>query len=223
MEVAQSRAGGASAGWAEGGSILGGRPWEVESFPAIRGGAQQEAAGVRADGRFSGVSRSLSYPGRSLEMSIKFSRAPAFNHGGLPLQAGGGANGGTDSMGGGASMGKGGLSMAQAEKEALERAWNTSVQVAPERVLEVRGLWERPMQWGVWSTEEAEEWGMALEGGPLQAELEVARQREDWLANEAASGCMGILCWVREHQVLLDGASMVFASIQDGLAQMPMG
>ncbi|KAG5329882.1 hypothetical protein C0989_009209 [Termitomyces sp. Mn162] len=101
-------AGGASAEWAEGGGILGSRLWEVESFPAIGGGAQQEAAGVRADGGFSGVSRSLSYPGRGLGMGIKFSRAPAFDHGGLPLQAGGGANSGVDGMGGGALAGKGG-------------------------------------------------------------------------------------------------------------------
>ncbi|KAG5730018.1 hypothetical protein E4T56_gene20197 [Termitomyces sp. T112] len=101
-------AGGASAGWVEGGGILGGRPWEAESFPAIRGGAQQEAAGVQADGRSSGVSCSLSYPGCGLGMGIKFSGAPAFDHRGLPLQAGRGANSGAVGMGGGALMGKGG-------------------------------------------------------------------------------------------------------------------
>ncbi|KNZ79687.1 hypothetical protein J132_08846 [Termitomyces sp. J132] len=47
--------------------------------------------------------------GCGLGMGIKFSGAPAFDHGGLPLQAGGGANGGVDSMGGGALMGKRGL------------------------------------------------------------------------------------------------------------------
>ncbi|KAG5331570.1 hypothetical protein C0989_007986 [Termitomyces sp. Mn162] len=115
--------------------------------------------------------------------------------------------------------------MAQAEKEALEWAWNTSVQVALEQVPEVQGLWERPMQQEAQPTMEAEEWEMVLEGGLLRAELEVARRREDWLANEAASGCAGILhkCWVWEHRVLLDGASMAFASIQDGLVQMPVG
>ncbi|KAG5331692.1 hypothetical protein C0989_007445 [Termitomyces sp. Mn162] len=101
-------AGGASAEWVGGGGILSGRPWEAESFPTIGGGAQQEAAGVQADGGSSGVSHSLSYPGRGLGMGIKFSRAPAFDHGGLPLQAGGGANSGIDGMGGGASTGKGG-------------------------------------------------------------------------------------------------------------------
>ncbi|KAG5333803.1 hypothetical protein C0989_004765 [Termitomyces sp. Mn162] len=42
-------------------------------------------------------------------MGFKFSRACAFDHRGLPLQAGGGSNGGIDSTGGGAPMGKGGL------------------------------------------------------------------------------------------------------------------
>ncbi|KAG5733016.1 hypothetical protein E4T56_gene3603 [Termitomyces sp. T112] len=80
---------------------------------------------------------------------------------------------------------------AQAEKEALEWAWNTSVRVVLEQVLEVWGLQEHPTQWGVQLTEEAEEQKMAPEGGPLWAELEVARQREDWLANKAASGWAG--------------------------------
>ncbi|KAG5729117.1 hypothetical protein E4T56_gene3188 [Termitomyces sp. T112] len=194
-------AGGASVGWAEGGGILSSRPWKVESFPAIRGGAQQEAMRVQADGGSSRVSCSLSYPGRGLGTGIKFSRAPAFNHRGLPLQVGGGANGSADSVGGGASM----------------------VRVAPERVPEVQGLREHLTQWGVRPMEEAEEQEMALESGPLWVELEVARQREDWLANEAASGCAGILRWVWEHRVLLDGASAEFTSIQDGLAQMPVG
>ncbi|KAG5348784.1 hypothetical protein C0989_008260, partial [Termitomyces sp. Mn162] len=111
----------------------------------------------------------------------------------------------------------------QVEKEVLEWAWNTSVRVAPERVLEVWGLRECPMQRGVQPMEEVKEQEMALEGGLLRAELEVARWREDWLANEAASGRVGILCWVQEHQVLLDSVFTAFASIQDGLAQMPVG
>ncbi|KAG5349434.1 hypothetical protein C0989_003934 [Termitomyces sp. Mn162] len=41
-------------------------------------------------------------------MGIKFSEAPAFNHRGLPSQAGGGSNSGIDSMRGGALMGEGG-------------------------------------------------------------------------------------------------------------------
>ncbi|KAG5332711.1 hypothetical protein C0989_006581 [Termitomyces sp. Mn162] len=83
--------------------------------------------------------------------------------------------------------------VAWAEKEALEWAWNTSVRVVLEQVLEVRGLQEHLMQWEVQPMEEAEEQEMVLEGGLLQAELEAARQREDWLANEATSGCARIL------------------------------
>ncbi|KAG5333797.1 hypothetical protein C0989_004791 [Termitomyces sp. Mn162] len=105
----EHRAGGASAGWVEGGGILSGRPWEVESLPAIRGRAQQEAAGARADGRSCGVSYLLSYPRCGLGTGIKFSGAPTFDHRGLPSQAGGGANGGIDVTGGGASTGEGGF------------------------------------------------------------------------------------------------------------------
>ncbi|KAG5350094.1 hypothetical protein C0989_000199 [Termitomyces sp. Mn162] len=94
-----------------------------------------------------------------------------------------------------------------AEKEALEQAWNTSVQVAPEQVPEVQGLQERLTQWEVWPIEEAEEQEMALEGGLLWAELEVARWREDWLANEAASGlgagALGSFGWCL-HSVCVD-------------------
>ncbi|KNZ76713.1 hypothetical protein J132_08782 [Termitomyces sp. J132] len=58
-----------------------------------------------------------------------------------------------------------------------------------QRAPEVRGLWEHLMQWEVQPMVEAEEQGMALEGGSLGAELEAVRQREDWLVNEAALGC----------------------------------
>ncbi|KAG5730089.1 hypothetical protein E4T56_gene1852 [Termitomyces sp. T112] len=111
---------------------------------------------------------------------------------------------------------------ARAEKEALEWAWNTSVQEAPEQVPGVWGLREHSTKQEGRPTEEAEEREMAPEASLLWVELEVARQREDWLANKAASGHVGILCWMREHWVLLDGASAVFASIQDRLAQMPV-
>ncbi|KAG5727418.1 hypothetical protein E4T56_gene11895 [Termitomyces sp. T112] len=43
-----------------------------------------------------------------LGTGIKFSGAPTFDHRGLPSQAGGGANGGIDGTGGGASTGEGG-------------------------------------------------------------------------------------------------------------------
>ncbi|KAG5332677.1 hypothetical protein C0989_006748, partial [Termitomyces sp. Mn162] len=82
---------------------------------------------------------------------------------------------------------------AQAEKEAFEWARNTSVQVAMEQALEVQGLREHLTQRGVRPMEEAEEWGMAPDGGLLWAELEAARRKEDWLANEATLGRAGIL------------------------------
>ncbi|KAG5330947.1 hypothetical protein C0989_008472 [Termitomyces sp. Mn162] len=82
---------------------------------------------------------------------------------------------------------------AQAEKEALERVWNTSVRVVLERVPEVQGLREHLTQQEVWPMEEAEEQEMAPEAGLLWAELEIARRRKDWLANKAASGRVGIL------------------------------
>ncbi|KNZ81040.1 hypothetical protein J132_03029 [Termitomyces sp. J132] len=57
--------------------------------------------------------------------------------------------------------------------------------------------------------------------GEVWAAAERARQREEWLANEAASGRQGVLYWAREHCILLDGASAALGSIHDGLARMP--
>ncbi|KAG5332930.1 hypothetical protein C0989_006421 [Termitomyces sp. Mn162] len=112
--------------------------------------------------------------------------------------------------------------VARTEKEAMERERNTLVRVATERALEVWGLRERLMQMEGQPTGEAEGRGQVPEGDALWAELEAARWREDWLANEATSGRMGIFRWVREHRVLLDGASAAFALIQDGLTQGSM-
>ncbi|KAG5735700.1 hypothetical protein E4T56_gene12159, partial [Termitomyces sp. T112] len=108
---------------------------------------------------------------------------------------------------------------ARTEKEVMEQERNTSVRMATEQALEVQGLRERLAQVEGQPAGEAEGRGRVLEGDELWAELEAARRREDWLANEAASGRAGILCWVREHRVLLDGASAAFALIQDGLTQ----
>ncbi|KAG5334268.1 hypothetical protein C0989_003609 [Termitomyces sp. Mn162] len=83
--------------------------------------------------------------------------------------------------------------VARTEKEAMEQERNTSVHVAMEQALEMQGLRERLMQMEGQSAGEAEGWGQVLEGDALWVELEVVRQREDWLANKAASGCMGIL------------------------------
>ncbi|KNZ77491.1 hypothetical protein J132_05286 [Termitomyces sp. J132] len=57
--------------------------------------------------------------------------------------------------------------------------------------------------------------------GEVRAAAERARRREEWLANEAASGRRGVLHWAREHRILLDGASAALGSIHDGLARMP--
>ncbi|KAG5344021.1 hypothetical protein C0989_002061, partial [Termitomyces sp. Mn162] len=69
----------------------------------------------------------------------------------------------------------------------MERERNTSVRVATERALEVRGLRERLAQVEGQPAGEAEGRGRVPEGDALWAELEAARRREDWLANEAAS------------------------------------
>ncbi|KAG5324697.1 hypothetical protein C0989_011774, partial [Termitomyces sp. Mn162] len=82
---------------------------------------------------------------------------------------------------------------ARTEKEVMERERNTSVRVATERALEVRGLRERLAQVEGQPAGEAEGRGRVPEGDALWAELEAARRREDWLANEAASGRAGIL------------------------------
>ncbi|KAG5349055.1 hypothetical protein C0989_006350 [Termitomyces sp. Mn162] len=83
--------------------------------------------------------------------------------------------------------------MAQMEKEAMERERNTLVHVVMEQALEVRGLRECLMQMEGQPTGEAEGWGRVPEGDALWAELEAARRREDWLANEATLGRAGIL------------------------------
>ncbi|KAG5331328.1 hypothetical protein C0989_008147 [Termitomyces sp. Mn162] len=112
--------------------------------------------------------------------------------------------------------------MAWTEKEAMEWERNTLVRVVTERALEVWGLRERLTQMEGQPVGEAEGQEQVPGGNVLWAELEAARRREDWLANEAASGHAGILRWVREHWVLLDGASAAFTSIQDGLSQGSM-
>ncbi|KAG5348712.1 hypothetical protein C0989_008804, partial [Termitomyces sp. Mn162] len=91
--------------------------------------------------------------------------------------------------------------------------------MATEQALEVRGLSECLTQMEGQPTGEAEGRGRVPEGDALWVELEAARRREDWLANKATLGHVGILRWVQEHWVLLDSASTAFASIQDGLTQ----
>ncbi|KAG5348597.1 hypothetical protein C0989_009604, partial [Termitomyces sp. Mn162] len=83
--------------------------------------------------------------------------------------------------------------VARMEKEVMERERNTSVRMATEQALEVRGLRECLAQVEGQPAGEAEGRGQVLEGDALWVELEVARRREDWLANEATSGRAGIL------------------------------
>ncbi|KAG5348655.1 hypothetical protein C0989_009156, partial [Termitomyces sp. Mn162] len=68
---------------------------------------------------------------------------------------------------------------------------------------------------GVWETQQGSS------AGEVQAAVERAWRREEWLANEAASGWQGVLYWAREHCILLDGALAALGSIYDGLARMP--
>ncbi|KAG5347346.1 hypothetical protein C0989_012248, partial [Termitomyces sp. Mn162] len=82
---------------------------------------------------------------------------------------------------------------ARTEKEVMEQERNTLVRVATERALEARGLREHLAQVEGQPAGEAEGRGRVPEGDALWAELEAARRREDWLANEAASGRVGIL------------------------------
>ncbi|KAG5349065.1 hypothetical protein C0989_006227 [Termitomyces sp. Mn162] len=93
------------------------------------------------------------------------------------------------------------------EKEAMEWERNTSVRVATEQALEVRGLQEHLMQMEGQPAGEAEGRGRVPGGDALWAELEAARQREDWLANKAASGHAGILCeWSSAPPFITDGS-----------------
>ncbi|KAG5719794.1 hypothetical protein E4T56_gene7284 [Termitomyces sp. T112] len=192
--------GGVFAGWLGNGGVLGSDAWEAPSLPVLGGGTQQEAAWARAVSGASGVSPLFSNSRHSLGTVVESPRAYSFDHGGLPLQAGGGFDDIT-------------------EKEAMEQERNTLVRVATERALEVWGLWERLTRMEGQPAGEVEGQGRVPGGDALWVELEAVRRREDWLANEAALGRVGILRWVREHWVLLDGASAVFVSIQDGLMQ----
>ncbi|KAG6874865.1 hypothetical protein C0993_011871 [Termitomyces sp. T159_Od127] len=48
-----------------------------------------------------------------------------------------------------------------------------------------------------------------------------AVRRWDWALLEAAASREGVLRWVREHRLLLDGASAAQASLREGVARMP--
>ncbi|KAG5331519.1 hypothetical protein C0989_008007 [Termitomyces sp. Mn162] len=108
--------------------------------------------------------------------------------------------------------------VAQMEKEAMERERNTLVRMAMEQALEVRGLQEHLMQMEGQPTGKAEGWGQVPGGDVLWAELEAARWREDWLANEAASGCVGILHeWSSTPPFITDGS---FSGVRLGVGAL---
>ncbi|KAG5349567.1 hypothetical protein C0989_003067 [Termitomyces sp. Mn162] len=83
-------------------------------------------------------------------------------------------------------------------QEELEGA----TQMIVEGLLEVWGLWKWLVQSEAWAEQRAE-----VEQGAVEAERARAESHLDW---------------VQQHCILLlDGASAAYASMQDGLAQMP--
>ncbi|KAG5349966.1 hypothetical protein C0989_001010 [Termitomyces sp. Mn162] len=125
----------------------------------------------------------------------------------------------------------------QMEKEAMEWERNTSVRMATEQVLEVQGLRERLTQMEGQPVGEAE--GQGQVPGGMRCGWSW-RQRGGgrigwptrllWGTWGSSVSCLPFLHslltvhflglgWVREHWVLLDGASTAFVSIQDRLAQ----
>ncbi|KNZ74528.1 hypothetical protein J132_06482 [Termitomyces sp. J132] len=82
------------------GGVLSDGSGEALSFPALRGGTQQEAAWARVVGGASGVLPLFSCSGRPLGTVVESPRADSFNHGGLPSQAGGGLDDVVGSTGG---------------------------------------------------------------------------------------------------------------------------
>ncbi|KNZ77424.1 hypothetical protein J132_05439 [Termitomyces sp. J132] len=170
------REGGAFAGWSGKGGVLGGDSWKASSLPALGGGTQQEAAWARVIGGASGVSPLFSYPGHSLGTVVKSPRAYSFDHRGLPSQAGGGFDDIIGSMGGVDGAGK---------EHIGARGNGASVRGA--------GLAGASDADGGAAHRGSGGAGRVLEGDVLWAELEAARRREDWLANEAALGHAGIL------------------------------
>ncbi|KAG5332837.1 hypothetical protein C0989_006461 [Termitomyces sp. Mn162] len=75
--------------------------------------------------------------------------------------------------------------------------------------------------WMVHLQVRAEAAEVVMHAGEVWVAAERVRWREEWLANEAASGWQGVLYWAREHRILLDRVSAALGSIHDGLARMP--
>ncbi|KAG5349090.1 hypothetical protein C0989_006073, partial [Termitomyces sp. Mn162] len=159
-------------------------------------------------------------------------------------------------MRGGDSGGMGGEGWGQRELDGVRRERNlarkdkdVAVGTATERLSCLQELEVRTVHLQAWA--EAVEVAMQQAGGSGVRETqqgssaeevwvaaERARRREEWLANEAASGQQGVLRewfprflllsadlgstdWAREHRILLDRASAALGSIHDGLARMP--
>ncbi|KAG6897039.1 hypothetical protein C0993_007814 [Termitomyces sp. T159_Od127] len=57
--------------------------------------------------------------------------------------------------------------------------------------------------------------------GTVRAAEQEAVHQWDWALLEAASSWGGVLRWAQEHRLLLDGASMAHALLQEGVGQMP--
>ncbi|KAG5726084.1 hypothetical protein E4T56_gene1634 [Termitomyces sp. T112] len=142
---------------------------------------------------------------------------------------------------------------AQRELDGVRREWDlaqkdkdVAVRTAAERLSHLQELevWMVHLQARVEvATQQAggsgvRETQQGSSAGEVQLAVERAQQREEWLANEAASGQRGVLHewfplfhllstdsgsidWAREHHILLDGASAALGSIHDGLARMP--
>ncbi|KAG5333481.1 hypothetical protein C0989_005745 [Termitomyces sp. Mn162] len=120
----------------------------------------------------------------------------------------------------------------QREQDLVQKDKDITVETATERLscLQELEVWTVHLQ--AWA--EVAEVAMQQTGGSGVRETqqgssagevwvaaERAQRREEWLANEAASGRQGVLYWAREHRILLDGALAVLGSIHDGLARMP--
>ncbi|KAG5724415.1 hypothetical protein E4T56_gene15995 [Termitomyces sp. T112] len=109
--------------------------------------------------------------------------------------------------------------------ESLERserdlAWkdkDITVGTAAEQLSHLQEL----EVWMVHLQVRAEAAEVGSSAGEVWVAAERVRWREEWLANEAASGQQGVLHWAREHCILLNGVSAALGSIHDGLVRMP--
>ncbi|KAG5716609.1 hypothetical protein E4T56_gene16275 [Termitomyces sp. T112] len=104
------------------------------------------------------------------------------------------------------------------ERDLAQKDKDVAVETAVEQLSRLQELEVRTVHLQAWA-EAAEVATQQARGSGAAAER--ARQREEWLTNEAALGRQGVLHWAWEHRILLDGASAALGSIHDGLARMP--